>query len=148
MFELSLKQLKPLFIDRRKVVSEADRFWRRAAVRVGGYMRRAARSRVRRRKRVSKPGQGPTSWTGLLKQNIFFAFDPRTRTVVAGPVKLNRGSNAPRLLEYGGRTTLEREVDGRKVTVSAYYRPRPYMRPAMEKTEEKLPTLLRQLASR
>lgn len=148
MFELSLKQLKPLFIDRRPIVSQADRFWRRAAMRVGGYMRRAARSQIRRRKRISKPGQGPTSWTGLLKQNIFFAYDPRRRTVVVGPVKLNRGSNAPKLLEYGGPATLEREVEGRKVKVSAYYRPRPFMKPAMEKTEQKLPSLLRQVAKR
>ncbi len=148
MFALSLKQLKPLFLDRRPIMDRTDRWWRRAAMRVGGYLRRAARSQIRRRKRISKPGQGPTSWTGLLKRNIFFAYDPRRRTVVVGPAALNKATDAPHLLEFGGRTSLEQEVDGRRVRRLAYYRPRPYMKPALEKTRKKIPSLLRQAAAR
>lgn len=54
------------------------------------------------RKNVSsKPGKPPFSQTGLLKQFIFFSFDPKTKTTVVGPAKLNKGSGAPERLEHG-----------------------------------------------
>lgn len=79
----------------------------------------------------SKPGEPPRSITGLLRRNIFFAYDPARESVVIGPAMLNRGTQAPETLEYGGST----EVRGRNVKIEA----RPFMGPALEREAPKLP---------
>lgn len=87
-----------------------------------------------RRRESSRPGQPPRSQTGILKRFIYDAMDPRTRSVVIGPARIERGTDAPRVLEYGGRTRLP---NGRTI----YLSPRPYMRPALAAKLPQLPKL-------
>lgn len=141
-------RLKQLFFDRAAVTRRTDRATRRVLSKFGAYVRRSARSSIRRRKTASKPGQPPSSHTGLLKRFIWFGYDPApgSGSVVIGPARLNRGGRgeAPALLEYGGRTTLRR--DGRRVR--ARFRDRPYMGPAFAKEQPKLPAMWRDSVSR
>jgi hypothetical protein len=129
---------KSLFFDRPKVTNAVDKTSRRVLSRFGAFVRRGAKSSIRKRKSVSQPGNPPSSHTGRLKRLIFFVFDPRRKSVVIGPVGF-RKSEAPELLEYGGTTTIERQ-DKRE---RANYQARPFMGPAFQKEQPKLPQMWR-----
>jgi len=64
--------------------------------------------------------------------------------VVVGPLRLNKPGEAPSLLEFGGRTTIERKrtrKDGRRVVERRRVRieARPYMGPALRKELPSIP---------
>jgi len=136
--------IKRMFFDRKAVTGAVDKATGRVLSRFGAFVRRTARSSIRKRKRTSRPGEPPTSRTGLLKRFIFFGYDPSRRSVVIGPARLNQKvGDAPEALEYGGMTTV---VEGtrhkrrkRKVRIVA----RPYMGPAFEQERPKLAAMWR-----
>ena len=138
---LSFKSAQSGFFDRKSVKRAVDKTSRRILSRFGAFVRQTARSSIRRRKSISRPGQPPTSWTGLLKKFLFFSFDHERRSVVIGPVRLNKSSGeAPSLLEHGGSAQrTDRRGKRRRVT----YESRPYMGPAFEKELPKLPEMWR-----
>ena len=134
----SLK-IKSLFFDSPKVVRAVDKSTRRVLSRFGAFVRRSAKQSIRKRKKASAPGSPPSSHTGLLKRFIFFGYDRQKDSVVIGPIRLtdnNRGQ-APSILEYGGRTTVE----GKKQKTRVRIRSRPFMGPAFEKEKTNLPAL-------
>lgn len=134
-------EIKRLFFDREAVTSKVDAATRNVLSKFGAFVRRTAKGSIRNRKKPAPPGSPPSSHTGLLKKFIFFGFDPDRRSVVIGPTRLNhRGrGDAPPLLEYGGETTLVRRESRERVT----YKARPYMGPAFEKEQPKLPAMWR-----
>lgn len=140
------------FFDRAAVIDAMDKASLRALSRFGAFVRRSAKSLIRKRRAVSQPGSPPSSHTGLLKQFLFFFWDPETRSVVVGPIKLNQKSGeAPSLLEYGGkinareqRITVKKEGSTRQVVIPAgtrTYSARPYMQPALDANLSKLPDM-------
>jgi hypothetical protein len=134
-------KVKRLFFDNEKIIRSVDTATRKVLSRFGAFVRRTARGSIRKRKKTSPPGKPPTSHTGLLKQFIFFSYEPQRKNVVIGPMRLtqnNRG-DAPSALEYGGTVMLDRGKDKTQVSV----RSRPYMGPAFEKEKQKLPALWR-----
>lgn len=137
MIGMKLNQTKGLFFDRPAVANAVDRATRRVLSRFGAFVRRGARSSIRKRKAISQPGSPPSSHTGLLKRNIFFIYEPQRANVVIGPILLNTGTDAPALLEHGGSVTRRR----RKRRVRATYRARPFMGPAFERERPKLPAM-------
>ena len=134
-------RFKELFFDAKAVTSRVDVATRRVLSRFGAFVRRTAKSSIRKRKRPAPPGNPPSSHTGLLKRFIFFGYEPRKRSVVIGPALLTqRGrGEAPSLLEYGGTASLKRR--GRRRSVN--YKPRPFMGPAMTKELPQLPSMWR-----
>lgn len=109
-------RVKNYFFDRAQVANRIDAAKRRGLSGHGAFVRRAARSSIRKRKRPSLPGSPPSSHTGKLKDFIFFAYDPTTDGVVVGPVNTHqiffdknrqpvRGT-VPEALEYGGEITI------------------------------------------
>lgn len=139
MIGMRLGQARGLFFDRSRVINAVDRTTRRNLSRFGAYVRTRSRTSIRKRRTISPPGRPPSSHTGLLKRNIFFVYEPARRSVVIGPVLLNRSSGAPELLEHGG--TVIRRVNGRRIRMT--YRPRPYMGPAFEAEQDNLSQLWR-----
>jgi hypothetical protein len=139
MIGVSINQAKGLFFDRMAVTSAADRAQRRVLSKFGAYVRRGAKSSIRKRKRPSAPGSPPSSHTGLLKRYIFFLYEPQRRSVIIGPILLGKGTDAPRLLEHGGAVSRRK---GKK-PVRVRYKPRPFMVPAMEREKPKLPAMWR-----
>jgi len=89
---------KRMFFDRKAVTGAVGRATRKVFSRFGAFVRTAARSSIRRRKRVSAPGEPPSSHTGLLKRLIFFGYDRQRRSVVIGPQRLSRARHG----EAGG----------------------------------------------
>ena len=129
---------KTMFFDRKAVTAKVDRASRKVLSKFGAFVRTTAKSSIRKRKAVSKPGQPPSSHVGLLRKLIYFGYDESRRSVVIGPTPLNGKAQAPPLLEYGGRARLH----GRKgQAVVATYRARPFMGPAFEQEQKKLPRI-------
>lgn len=159
-------KIKELFFDREKVQRAMDRGTSRALSRAGAHVRTSARSSIRTRKYgfTSQPGSPPFDHTGAALQaanktrrkqglapikqtasgsglaakglrTILFGYEPQNESVVIGPVRFggNRGtSTVPQTLEFGGQA---RNWKGRTIAI----RPRPFMRPALERELPKLP---------
>ena len=139
MIGLDINRAKRLFFDSPKVMRGMDRAQRRVLSKFGAYVRRSAKSSIRKRKRASQPGSPPSSHTGRLKKFIFFLYEPQRRSVIIGPVLLGKGTDAPRLLEHGGSAVRRK----RKKPVRITYAARPFMGPAMEREKPKLPAMWR-----
>jgi hypothetical protein len=125
-----------LFFDSPAVLRYMDANTARALKRFGSYVRQVAKNRMRSRGgRKSRPGEGPTPQTGLLKSHVLYAYDERERKVIAGPQILSRMTGeVPQLLEEGG-------VQQRKTKtgiILARFQPRPYMAPAFKAGTKKL----------
>ena len=138
-------KFKQMFFTSKAVLSATDRATRRVLSKFGAYVRRTAKSSIRKRKAISSPGSPPSSHTGLLKRFILFGYDPSKRSVVIGPLRLTRGGrgDAPRALEEGGTTQVVRRGRKKRVKIKA----RPFMGPAMEKEKPKLPHMWRDSVS-
>src|SRR5689334_9736200 len=84
--------VKKMFFDRAAVSRLIGKKNAAGLSRIGTYVRRRTRSSLRRRKRVSNPGEPPSvhsdSDVATLKY-IWFAYDPTNQSVVIGPLKLN-----------------------------------------------------------
>jgi len=135
-----IDQAKGLFFDRQKVQSAVSRAERRVLSKFGSFVRQDSKQRIRRRKRSSSPGESPTNRTGLLKRHIYFVLSPETRSVVIGPVLLNRSTGAPETLEHGGEITTETK---RRQSIRVDIKARPFMGPAFQHELPKLPALWR-----
>ena len=158
----TLSQLKNFFFDRRAVTAAADKGMVRALSKFGAFVRRAAQTSMRYRKGPSQPGQPPSAHKSkqlaalkkmgrakhngaLLRELLFFSYDPSTRSVVVGPLGFKtKGIPVPALHEFGGSRMAyknERFVAGRgrkAKTVeiggkTVRYPKRPFMAPALDK---------------
>ena len=116
----SLAQLKSFFFDRRAVTSAMDKATVKSLSKFGAFVRRAAQTSMRYRKGASQPGQPPSAHKSkqlaalkkmgrakhngaLLRELLFFAYDPTTRSVVVGPLGFKaKGTPVPALHEFGG----------------------------------------------
>jgi len=131
------------FFDSPKVIRSVDRMKRRELAQAGGFVRTTSRRSIRKRKRVSLPGQPPSSHSGELRQ-IRFGFDSKRDSVVVGPVKFKKG-NIPQALEHGGITTVLRrnpnsgKIEKKRIRIKA----RPSMDPALQKAIPRFPGLFR-----
>jgi len=133
---------KQMFFDRKAVTGAVDKAARRVLSRFGAFVRRGAKSSIRKRKRVSAPGQPPSSHTGLLKRLIYFGYDRQRRSVVIGPQRLNQKvGDTPAALEYGGTSTVVEGLRNRRKKRHVRIRARPYMGPAFEKEQPRLPAM-------
>jgi len=132
---------KAVFFDSKAIRRRVDRTTRRVLSRFGAFVRRTAKQSIRKRKKSAPPGSPPSSHIGLLRKFIWFGYEPDKRSVVIGPTRLSQNGRgqAPSLLEYGGSTTLRRRGKRKRARV----RPRPFMGPAMDKEQPKLPAMWR-----
>jgi hypothetical protein len=156
-----------LFFDRPAVTRRLDVANRKALSQGGAFIRRAAISRLRRRKRYSLPGESPSVHSSDPVANlrfILFGFDGRD-SVIIGPVGLNQkqyingkisGGTVPNLMEFGGRAGIREKLVGKSWMPRgrraprpgqptrirlATYAPRPFMGPAMTAEQDKFPQL-------
>jgi len=126
-----------MFFDSATIKNEVDTQTRKVLSKFGAFVRQTSRRSIRRGKGSSKPGKPPFSHTGLLKQFIYFGFDPHRAGVVIGPVVVSgKSGKALQALESGGMVRLP---DGRDVEI----KPRPFMGPAFEKELPQMASLWR-----
>jgi len=137
-------EIKHLFFDTKKVRRSVDRATRRVLSKFGAFVRRGAKSSIRKRKRASAPGEPPSSHTGLLRRFIFFGYDRSARSVVIGPGRLNQKiGDAPHALEHGGTSTVIEGLRGKRKKRRVKMAARPYMGPAFEQEKPKLAAMWR-----
>ncbi len=156
MIGLTFKAAKGGFFDRPKIQQAVAKAERQVLSKFGAFVRQRAKTSIRQRKGTSPPGQPPYSHVGLLRKFILFAYDRPRRSVVIGPTLTKEGSQAPKLLEYGGQIskTVETTVtrisaagtlvrSKEKTTRQLHYRARPFMGPAFTAELAQLPKLWR-----
>ena len=149
-----------LFLDRAKVQRAVDRKARTALARTGGFVRKTVRQSMKKKpQRKTKGGKiskaytkslsesGPPRWvTRGLKDNIFFFYDPKKRSVVIGPRpfaststgKPTQRKSGASLLEFGGGARVRINNRKGKPWVKARFRARPFMAPQMDAAQAKL----------
>ena len=110
MITMKPAQAKDFFFDRALVTKYMDKKTATALAKGGGLIRRIAQNSMRKRKKASAPGTPPSRHRprGQGLTFILYVFDPRTKSVVVGPVlfpsKVNDdGTTAPEVNEFGGR---------------------------------------------
>ena len=121
-----------VLFDGNRIVRGVERANRSALMRAGAFIRRRARSSIRRRKKISAPGKPPSSHTGRLKGLILFGYDRGSESVVIGPRTTGNRDQAGETLEHGKTVTRRQRRRRRRVR----YRARPFMGPALEKEIE------------
>jgi hypothetical protein len=132
------------FFDVKKVAAAAEKTEKRVLSRFGAFVRRGAKSLIRKRKRPAEPGKPPSSHTGVLKRFIYFAYERRRHSVVIGPIALSgKIGDAPRALEHSGRSKVVKRRRGRRVVQAVDVEAHPFMSPAFEKEKPKLPAMWR-----
>jgi hypothetical protein len=104
-------QFKTSFFDKRAIIDALGKDQVAALSRAGAFARRAAKSLVRYRRAASKPGSPPSAHRGkagrsALRELIFFAWDPATKSVVTGPAAFG-SRDAPGILERGGAARIK-----------------------------------------
>lgn len=137
MIGFDIKSARGVFFDAPAVMDATTRAERRVLSRFGAFVRRRARSSIRKagpRTRSSQPGRPPKSHTGLLRRHILFGYDRDRHSVTIGPARLagRISSTALEALEYGGQSIVGGRRRHRRVNVKA----RPFMGPAFEKELE------------
>jgi len=134
--------VKTMFFDSSRVKRAVDTATRKNLSKAGAFVRTAAKSSIRKRKRPSLPGQPPSSHTGLLKKFIFFGYDAIGRSVVVGPIRLGgKIGDAPAALEHGGKSIGLRGRGTRRRARRIQIQQRPFMVPAMEQEAPKFAAL-------
>ena len=140
-FGQSICKVKTLFFDSPAVIAAVDEATRKVLNRIGGMIRLTARRSIKKapsRTAVSKPGKPPFSHTGLLRNYIYYSFDPLSRSVLVGPVALRaKGKDVPHTLEYSGRTKIKTKHGSKNVHIAA----RPFMAPALKISQPKMAAL-------
>ena len=148
MIGLTVDQAKGLFFDRDAVLSATNRAERNVFRTFGGTVRKIARRSIKKRKKASAPGQPPSSHVGLLKDKLFFMYEPVQHSVVIGPIRLRtrltpEGKTVPQVLEEGGKQSLlfwnGRRFDRRPIEIA----PRPYMKRAFDIALPEVPDMWR-----
>ena len=136
-----------LFLDRAKVQNAVDRKSRRVLSRTGGFVRQAVRRSMKKKPKKKIVRTGPPRWVKRgLKDNIFFFYDDRKKSVIIGPrpfkqtrtaVPTRRRSGAS-LLEYGGGAKVRILNRHGKPWVKTTFRQRSFMAPQMDAAQAKL----------
>lgn len=165
-FDIKIDAFKGMFFDR--ITDAAAKAVTRNLSKFGAFVRRDAKGSIRKTKDHSvfaAPGQAPRSHgEHLLRDKIFFGYDPSAQSVVIGPALINGGTGAPELMERGGTvnrpsqliTVRPREAQGKRgrptkegkirVRIPAgqrVYEPRPFMQPAFDKNMSQIDTIWR-----
>lgn len=186
----SMAQWKKFFFTADAVTKRLEKAKLTALRRFGGYLAKTAKRSMRYRKGPSAPGQPPSAHKNkrraalkkmgramnngaLLRELLFFAYDPTTDTVVVGPQGFAaKGSNVPtpQLHEEGGERTGQKgdvlevknpagrdergrffsrgvhliRMEGKRLRFPA----RPYMAPALKKTRAKFAEMFRSTLTR
>jgi hypothetical protein len=140
MIGIKHSEFRKFFFDSKTVMNSVDKATRTVLSKFGAFVRTTAKQSIKTRRQVSKPGQPPSSHTGLLKKFIYFGFDPGQRSVVIGPTLINNPTGAPENLEHGGTAVLPK-TRWRKKAKQITIKRRPFMGPAFEKEKPKLPAM-------
>jgi hypothetical protein len=112
----------------KKVLAKAKQGNFKSLGHAGAAIRLTAKRSIRKRKKASPEGQPPHTRKGQLRGAILFDVDKQKDLVVIGPDHSKVGASGS-AHEHGGKYKRQR------------YPKRPFMGPALEKTQDRLPKL-------
>ena len=156
----TIKEAAGNFFDKKKVIDAVDRATLRIFKTFGRLVRKRAQASLKYGETTSAPGTPPTAHrsrdvsrtsksTGktrkrsvsFLREYLYFAFDPSTKSVVIGPARLNSTvtSDALPALEFGGQSVKAIRGKRQRINVQA----RPFMGPAAKAETPGLPAMWR-----
>lgn len=75
--------------------------------RIGGFVKRRMRARIKKRKKPGRKGSYPSGHTGRLKYGIHWGFDASKMEVTIGGTRTNRPGSTLRPLHFGGVITAK-----------------------------------------
>ena len=154
---------KLLFFDKQRITNPAEKAKLRNLSKFGAFVMRSARQSIKDRPGASAPGTPPhahtvyeTAQSGTTKSgkpkkpkkfypfraSILFGYDKANDTTIVGPqfrAGSRRSPTVPQSLEFGGTASIQ----SRGKRVSARFRPRPFMGPALAKELPKFVGLFR-----
>lgn len=109
------------FFDRKGIIAATDRKTNKVLSSTGAFSRKSMQRGMRYRKKSSNPGDYPSAHkpTAYLRERILFGFDVESRSLIAGPDKLNRsdrdvlasGRTVPQLINEGGVVLRKQTYD-------------------------------------
>jgi hypothetical protein len=112
--------------DKQKLLAKSKQANFKYLGHAGAALRLTARRSIRTRQKPSPPGTPPHTRRGQLRRAIAYSLDKQRQVVVIGPERDAVGKSGS-AHEFGGR--YRREL----------YPKRPYMGPALEKIQDRLP---------
>lgn len=127
------------FYDPQPILKNVYKARRKVGRRLGGLVRKIARDSIvtdrsapGKKGKTSRPGNPPIGHTRILKNSIFYAYDPSTGDTICGPLRFRsaRGNTGSQSLEFGGPVKTSRGVKRIKA--------RPFMLPALKKASLRL----------
>ena len=131
-------------MDTRRLSRAYARAERSALSRAGAYVRKLARSHMRRRSRAARPGEGPTVREGQLKTFLLWAYEPQRHTTVVGPKRLpGATADTPEAMEHGKVLTRWVGRGSRRRRQAIAYEKRPSTMPALGMAGPDLPDFWR-----
>jgi hypothetical protein len=81
-------KVREAFFDRPKVIASMKKAKRKVLSKAGAFVRKRARSSMRRRKSASAPGSPPSAHSsGNSLKTILFAYQPQSESTIVGPVQ-------------------------------------------------------------
>lgn len=136
---LRIRGTGSLIFKPEKVLAAEKRASKATLSKMGAFVRTRARTQhLRRRKRTSEPGEGPSvhsrdKYANL--RNIRFQVNKDATEVVVGPLKITRGGRVrpvtgtvPSVLEHGGMVAIKKDRSTRgKRLVVVQVEKRPFM---------------------
>lgn len=138
-----------LRFDPRELLKRVDKAKAKVLKGQAAFVRTAAKSSIRKRKRYSAPGKPPSSHAGHLRRLIYFDFDRKSDDMIIGPlifggakrtgavanvIKVEAHDTVPNTLEFGGTVTVTRRTGWLRTQKRVrHVKTRPFMRPALIK---------------
>ncbi len=146
-----------MFFDRAGVQSAMDEKTNRCMSNAGAFGRTVMQRGMRKRKKISAPGEYPSAHSyPLLRDKVRFGYDRQKSTLVVGPALLDRtdrevaaaGFTVPELVNYGGVVTRKSIYNPIRKRIEALpaglepvqwiYQPRPFVELTKPLVEKKL----------
>ncbi len=162
--KLTIRKAKAQFLDRPAILAAIGKAQSKVLIRQGLYLVTVMNRSMKKRKGHAAAGAPPNEHRGDLERFNFAAWDTVSKTVVVGPAAFEgtRSKPAPGTLEHGGPVNVQGVYDrkgkftplfamsragrqaakrGGKIVVRVFQvEPRPFAKPAGEKSAAKLAT--------
>lgn len=147
---LNIKQKRSKF-NRKEMERDIGKENALAMNKMAAFVRRRARSSLRRRKKSAPAGSPPSvhsSHSVATLKNIQYAYDPQSHSTVVGvmpfeskSLEWNSAGTGAALQESGGRAVFRRRRKSKRPVRASTFAPHPFIGPAGEAEANKFPSL-------
>lgn len=132
------------FFDAPAVMRAVSHAERSVLSKFGAFVRKRARSKIRKGKEISQPGDPPRSHGAEPNiRSILFQYEPGEHKVIIGPRRLTKtrvvSGKPTKALEHGGEVMVRSRKTGKTRVLKI--RARPFMGPSLKEEAKNFPDL-------